>query len=104
MRVRLFGRGVRGRAGEFGDDLFDLGQLFLGAREYALELKPMPPAEFRQVITGPAARGDTEVVHQQGARVHEWHPEAAAIYQQMAVLARRLALHGHTTPDTPDPR
>ncbi len=50
-------------------------------------------------ITGPAARGDTAVVHQQGERVHQWHPEAAAIYRQMAVLARRLAVRGHTTPE-----
>lgn len=50
-------------------------------------------------ITGPAARGDTAVVQQQGDRVQQWHPEAAAIYRQMAVLARRLALHGHTMPE-----
>lgn len=53
-------------------------------------------------ITGPAARGDTDVVQRQQACVHDWHPEAAAIYQQMAVLARRLALTGQTIPKPHD--
>ena len=52
-------------------------------------------------ITGPAARGDAEVVRQQQACVHDWHPQAGAIYQEMAVLARRLALTGQTGAQLP---
>lgn len=52
-------------------------------------------------ITGPAARGDTQVVQSQGASVARWHPEAGRIYQDMSVLARRLALQGRTLPAVP---
>jgi len=42
-------------------------------------------------ITGPAARGDFEVVRAQGTEVFRWHPEAGALYQQLSRLAHRLA-------------
>ena len=47
-------------------------------------------------ITGPAARGDNEVVRLQGECVQDWHPQAGEIYRQMAVLARQLATRGYT--------
>lgn len=49
-------------------------------------------------ITGPAARGDKQVVASQGACVSQWHPEAGAVYAQLSALARRLALEGRTLP------
>ena len=51
-----------------------------------------------RAITGPAARGDTQVVQAQGEHVARWHPEAGRIYQDMSVLARRLAVQGSTLP------
>lgn len=51
-----------------------------------------------RAITGPAARGDTQVVQAQGEHVARWHPEAGRIYQDMSVLARRLAVQGRTLP------
>lgn len=50
-------------------------------------------------IVGPAARGDTQVVQQQGDCIAQWHPEAGRIYRDMSVLARRLAVTGSTLPD-----
>lgn len=45
-------------------------------------------------ITGPAARGDEEIVNKQGRLVNEWSADAGSIYQQMSVLARRLKEQG----------
>lgn len=45
-------------------------------------------------ITGPAARGDDNVVERQGRQVEEWFPEAGEIYRLMSVLARRLKEQG----------
>ena len=50
-------------------------------------------------IVGPAARGDTQVVQQQGDCIAQWHPEAGRIYREMSVLARRLAVSGSTLSD-----
>lgn len=47
-------------------------------------------------ITGPAARGDSAVVQAQSQQVGQWHPQAQAVYDALAPLARRLALQGHT--------
>ena len=52
-----------------------------------------------RAIVGPAARGDTQVVQQQGDCIAHWHPEAGCIYREMSVLARRLAVTGRTLPD-----
>jgi predicted short-subunit dehydrogenase-like oxidoreductase (DUF2520 family) len=51
-----------------------------------------------RAITGPAARGDAQVVRDQGADVFRWHPDAGVIYQELSRLARRLALHQSTFP------
>jgi predicted short-subunit dehydrogenase-like oxidoreductase (DUF2520 family) len=45
-------------------------------------------------ITGPAARGDMEVVRLQGAEVLRWQPEAGALYEALSRMARRLAVRG----------
>lgn len=58
-----------------------------------------------RAITGPAARGDHEVVRLQGAEVLRWHPEAGVLYQELSRLARRLALRESTREaDLEDPR
>lgn len=51
-----------------------------------------------RAITGPAARGDTAVIQAQGKVIARWHPEAGDLYQQLSVLARRLAVHETTLP------
>lgn len=57
-----------------------------------------------RAITGPAARGDAQVVRSQGADVFRWHPEAGVVYQDLSRLARRLTLHQSTLPsDIGDP-
>lgn len=47
-------------------------------------------------ITGPAARGDTAVVRQQGAEVTRWNPACARLYQDLSALARQLAVRRST--------
>ena len=49
-------------------------------------------------LTGPAARGDQEVLRQQGDEVGAWHPEAGEIYRAMSTLATRLKAAGSTLP------
>jgi predicted short-subunit dehydrogenase-like oxidoreductase (DUF2520 family) len=51
-----------------------------------------------RAITGPAARGDDQVVRSQGAEVFRWHPDAGVIYQELSRLARRLSLQQSTLP------
>lgn len=70
------------------------GALVRATLENTLALGPA------RAITGPAARGDTAVVQVQGEHVARWHPEAGRIYQDMSVLARRLAVQGTTLPPT----
>lgn len=50
-----------------------------------------------EALTGPAARGDTAVVRQQGADVARWHPVAGRLYRDMSDLARQMK----ATPDKP---
>ncbi len=56
-------------------------------------------AEFGpKAITGPAARGDMQVVRSQGADVFRWHPDAGVVYQELSRLARRLSVEQSTLP------
>ncbi|MCI5041462.1 MAG: DUF2520 domain-containing protein [Donghicola eburneus] len=50
-------------------------------------------------LTGPAARGDQDVLTRQGAEVSAWHPEAGEVYRAMSQLAGRLKASGKTMPD-----
>jgi len=45
-------------------------------------------------LTGPAARGDTELVSRQGQAVAQWDPAVGAAYQALSELAVRLATGG----------
>ncbi|QIE42295.1 DUF2520 domain-containing protein [Rhodobacteraceae bacterium SC52] len=47
-------------------------------------------------LTGPAARGDTSVLHVQEEKVADWHPDAAQLYAMLSQMARRLKEHGTT--------
>ncbi|WP_216671262.1 Rossmann-like and DUF2520 domain-containing protein [Mangrovicoccus sp. HB161399] len=49
-------------------------------------------------LTGPAARGDAEVLRLQAAAVAQWHPEAAELYAGLSRLAGRLKASGTTLP------
>lgn len=53
-------------------------------------------------LTGPAARGDADVVNAQGQRVAEWHPEAGELYRLLSRLAVRLKTSGTTRSDRPE--
>jgi predicted short-subunit dehydrogenase-like oxidoreductase (DUF2520 family) len=47
-----------------------------------------------KALTGPAARGDTELVAMQGKAVTEWNAEAGAAYAALSQLASQIAKHG----------
>lgn len=47
-------------------------------------------------LTGPASRGDRELVDLQHRVVQEWHPEAGEAYSLMSDMAWRLARTGQT--------
>jgi predicted short-subunit dehydrogenase-like oxidoreductase (DUF2520 family) len=47
-----------------------------------------------KALTGPAARGDTELVALQGAAVAEWNDQAGAAYAALSQLATRIAING----------
>jgi predicted short-subunit dehydrogenase-like oxidoreductase (DUF2520 family) len=47
-----------------------------------------------QALTGPAARGDTELVAVQGAAVAQWNAQAGVAYAALSQLASRIAKHG----------
>lgn len=47
-------------------------------------------------LTGPASRGDTFVVSQQGKDVAAWHPTAGVIYKELSLLAQKLKADGKT--------
>lgn len=51
-------------------------------------------------LTGPAARGDTEVVVQQGHDVSDWHPEAGKVYRIFSDMASSLKTNGTTKPES----
>lgn len=47
-------------------------------------------------LTGPAARGDMDVVTRQHAAVAAWHPEAGRAYDVLSTMATRLKQTGKT--------
>jgi predicted short-subunit dehydrogenase-like oxidoreductase (DUF2520 family) len=47
-----------------------------------------------KALTGPAARGDTELVAMQGKAVAEWNADAGAAYAALSQLAARIAQNG----------
>ncbi|MDP5220732.1 DUF2520 domain-containing protein [Ruegeria sp. 2205SS24-7] len=47
-------------------------------------------------LTGPASRGDTFVVAQQGKDVAAWHPAAGIVYKELSLLAQKLKTDGKT--------
>ena len=47
-----------------------------------------------KALTGPAARGDTELVALQGAAVAAWSAEAGAAYKALSQLAAQIAKNG----------
>jgi predicted short-subunit dehydrogenase-like oxidoreductase (DUF2520 family) len=47
-----------------------------------------------KALTGPAARGDTELVALQGAEVAKWHLQAGAAYAALSELALQIAKNG----------
>ncbi len=47
-----------------------------------------------KALTGPAARGDTELVAIQGAAVSVWHADAGAAYAALSQLASQIAKKG----------
>lgn len=46
-------------------------------------------------LTGPAARGDSDVVKRQGQALAQWDPAVGEAYRALSELARRLAQQGH---------
>lgn len=53
-----------------------------------------------QALTGPAARGDTELVAIQGKAVAEWNAQAGIAYQALSQLASQIAKEGTINHDT----
>ena len=53
-----------------------------------------------QALTGPAARGDTELVIIQGKVVAEWNAQAGIAYDALSLLAAQIAKHGTIKHDT----
>jgi predicted short-subunit dehydrogenase-like oxidoreductase (DUF2520 family) len=64
--------------------------LLKGTVENTLALGP------QAALTGPAARGDTDVVARQHAAVTAWHPEAGRVYDALSTMATRLKRTGKT--------
>lgn len=58
----------------------------------------------QDALTGPAARGDENVVVSQGQDVAQWHPAAGDIYRTLSLLARSLKDNGSTRADAAGPR
>lgn len=48
----------------------------------------------QQALTGPAARGDHDVVLAQGREVTQWHPAAGQLYRELSDMAQRLKRQG----------
>lgn len=57
-------------------------------------IERLGPAE---ALTGPAARGDVDVVCEQGNRVTKWHADAGRLYALFSDMASRLKTTGRTS-------
>ncbi|WP_170362613.1 Rossmann-like and DUF2520 domain-containing protein [Ruegeria arenilitoris] len=53
----------------------------------------------QRALTGPAARGDDQVVTSQGEDVADWHPDAGEVYRILSDMARSLKTSGVTKSD-----
>ncbi|OUD08334.1 hypothetical protein BVC71_14275 [Marivivens niveibacter] len=51
----------------------------------------------RQALTGPAARGDMNVLQQQQAALTEWNSDIADLYAKLSKMAGRLKTNGQVT-------
>lgn len=72
-------------AGVSGEVAERLGNTLLaGTSESVARLGPAA------ALTGPAARGDLEVLRRQEAAIAEWNPDAGALYAMLSQMARRL--------------
>lgn len=68
-----------------------LGNKLLGGA--AANVERLGPQE---ALTGPAARGDTQVLTVQGTAVTDWHPAAGEAYRVLSDLGRLLKQTGRT--------
>jgi predicted short-subunit dehydrogenase-like oxidoreductase (DUF2520 family) len=57
----------------------------------------------QKALTGPAARGDRDVVDAQGSEVAQWHPAAGRLYREFSEMADRLKRQGRTVGDCDQP-
>jgi predicted short-subunit dehydrogenase-like oxidoreductase (DUF2520 family) len=82
-------REVWGEAGVPEDVARDLGMSLL--RSAVVNLEVGSPAE---VLTGPAARGDSTVVDVEASALGSWRPEAGELYAALSRMAVRLKRDG----------
>ncbi len=71
-----------------------LGDKLLGGA--AANVRGLGP---QAALTGPAARGDQDVLRRQQAEVTSWNADAGEVYRVMSDLAARLKMSGTTLPD-----
>ena len=82
------------KAGVPADVARDLNATLL--RSTVENIEKFGPAE---ALTGPAARGDRDVVTEQGRQVAEWRPDAGFLYELLSKMAVNLKTTGATSDD-----
>ncbi|WP_413717607.1 Rossmann-like and DUF2520 domain-containing protein [Silicimonas sp. MF1-12-2] len=82
------------KAGVPDDVARDLNVTLL--RSTVENIEKLGPAE---ALTGPAARGDREVVTEQGKQVAEWRPDVGQLYELLSRMAVNLKTNGVTSDD-----
>ena len=87
------------KAGVPDDVARDLNATLL--RSTLENIEKLGPAE---ALTGPAARGDREVVTEQGRQVSEWRPDVGRLYEVLSEMAVHLKSTGRTSDDQEPPR
>ena len=87
------------KAGVPDDVARDLNATLL--RSTLENIEKLGPAE---ALTGPAARGDREVVTEQGRQVSEWRPDVGRLYDVFSEMAVQLKSTGRTSDDQEPPR